>query len=109
MDGRSDDILELPAAGGGTTKVHPLTLRSPLASIAALSEYRIVYGPGELRVEAVLNGTGDRAQTCVEIEARLAAALAERGACAPPIRIEDVGQSSPQSSLRQAQGDRGSD
>lgn len=92
VDGRSDDILEMPTAGGGTTRVHPLTLRSPLAGIAALSEYRIVHERGELRVDAVLNGTGDRGQTCVEIEARLAAALAECGACVPPIRIEDVGQ-----------------
>lgn len=92
VEGRSDDILELPAAGGGTTKVHPLTLRSPLAGIAALSEYRIVYGLGELRVDAVLNGAGDRAQACVEIEARLAAALAERGVTPPPIQVESVAE-----------------
>jgi phenylacetate-CoA ligase len=91
IEGRSDDVLELPARDGGTIKVHPLTLRSPLAEIAALSEYRIVYGAGKLRVEAVLNGGGDCEQACREIEARLGAALIDGGAQAPPIHVKSVG------------------
>lgn len=91
VEGRSDDVLEMPAAEGGTIKVHPLTLRSPLAGVGALSEYRIVYGAGELRVEAVLNGGGDGEQACREIEARLRAALREGGAQAPPIHVKSVG------------------
>jgi len=89
IEGRSDDILELPARGGGTTKVHPVTLRSPLAGIAALSEYRILYRAGELRVEAVLSDADGR-QACQEIESSLAAALAESGAQPPPIHVEGV-------------------
>ena len=91
IDGRSDDVLEMPATDGGTIKIHPLTLRSPLGGIVALSEYRIVYGAGELRVEAVLNGRGDRERACREIEARLGAALVKGGAQAPPIHVKSVG------------------
>lgn len=91
IDGRSDDVLEMPATDGGTIKVHPLTLRSPLAGVAALSEYRIVYGAGELRIEAVLNGGGDHEPACREIEAQLGAALKEVGAKAPPIQVKSVG------------------
>jgi phenylacetate-coenzyme A ligase PaaK-like adenylate-forming protein len=91
IEGRSDDVLEMPATEGGTIKVHPLTLRSPLAGIGALSEYRIVYGAGELRVEAVLAGADGR-QACREIEKGLGAALAERGVQAPPILVESVGK-----------------
>lgn len=90
VDGRSDDILELPAAGGGTMEIHPLTLRSPLVGIAELSEYRIVYGAGKLRVAIVLNATGDPERPCREVERRLGAALIERGAQRPPIRVERV-------------------
>jgi phenylacetate-coenzyme A ligase PaaK-like adenylate-forming protein len=90
IDGRSDDVLEMPATDGGTAKVHPLTLRSPLGGIAALSEYRIVYGAGELRIEAVLNGGADDEQIRRDIEARLGTALKEGGAQAPPIRVESV-------------------
>lgn len=89
IEGRSDDVLEMPARDGGTVKVHPLTLRSPLAGVAALSEYRIVYVADELRVEAVLAGTNGR-QACGEIETRLEAALAERGVQVLSIRVESV-------------------
>ncbi|MET0307007.1 MAG: hypothetical protein ABW196_12380 [Solirubrobacterales bacterium] len=91
VEGRSDDVLEMPARDGGTIKVHPLTLRSPLAGITALSEYKIVYGAGELRVEAVLTGADGR-QACGEIETGLGAALAERGVQAPPILVESVAE-----------------
>jgi phenylacetate-coenzyme A ligase PaaK-like adenylate-forming protein len=106
IEGRSDDILELPARGGGTTKVHPVTLRSPLAGIAALSEYRIVYTAGELHVDAVLAGA-DGLGVCQEIELSLGAALAESGAQPPPIHVESVAAIPRHPALRQAQGDRG--
>jgi phenylacetate-CoA ligase len=91
VEGRSDDVLELPAAEGGMIKVHPVTLRSPLAGVGALSEYRIVYGAGELRVEAVLSGANGR-RVCGEIETGLGAALAERGVQVPPILVESVAE-----------------
>lgn len=91
IEGRSDDVLEMPARNGGTIKVHPLTLRSPLAGVSGLSEYKIVYGAGELRVEAVLNGGGDHEQACRDIGALLGSALVEGGAQAPPIHVQSVG------------------
>lgn len=91
VEGRSDDVLDMPARDGGTIKVHPLTLRSPLAGIAALSEYKIVYGAGQLLIEAVLNDGGNHEQACREIEARLGAALIAGGAQAPPIHVKRVG------------------
>jgi putative adenylate-forming enzyme len=90
VGGRSEDVLELPAQGGGSIAVHPVALHSPLERMAALSEYRIVHRDGELRVEAVLNGDG--AGACEEIESRLGTALAERGARPLPIRVERVGE-----------------
>jgi phenylacetate-CoA ligase len=91
VEGRSDDVLEMPATEGGTIKVHPVTLRSPLAGVGALSEYRIVYGAGELRVDAVLAGADGR-QACGEIETGLGAALAKRGVQVPPILVESVAE-----------------
>jgi phenylacetate-CoA ligase len=90
IEGRSDDVLEMPATDGGKIKIHPLTLRSPLAGIAALSEYRIVYGAGGLRIDAVLNG-GDHEVARREIETRLAVALDTAGAQPPRIRVKEVG------------------
>jgi phenylacetate-CoA ligase len=91
VGGRSDDMLELPTRGGETVRVLPLILHSAMAGVTALSEYRIVWGCGELRVDAVLDG-GDRDRTCGEIETRLGAALAGQGAQPPPIRVESVAE-----------------
>jgi phenylacetate-coenzyme A ligase PaaK-like adenylate-forming protein len=91
VGGRREDVLELPAAAGGSVAVHPVTLHSPLNGLAELSEYRIAYSDGELRVEAVVND-GDERRTCAEVESRLAGALARHGAQTPPIRVESVAE-----------------
>jgi phenylacetate-CoA ligase len=87
--GRSDDVLDLPRRAGGTIKVHPLVLHSPLTGIAGLRGYRILYSGGELRVDAVL-AAGDEKQAGDEIAVLLDAALTEWGAQAPPIRVASV-------------------
>jgi phenylacetate-CoA ligase len=86
LDGRSDDVLELPAASGGTTRVHPLALRSPLARIAALRQYRVVHDTDGLTVEAVLS---DPAAAATIVDA-LQAALLEQGVAGVPLRVQPV-------------------
>jgi len=91
VDGRSDDVLDLPAAAGGTVSVHPLAIRSPLAKVADLAEYRVLCEPESLRVQAVLvGGAGDPGPVTEEIASRLNASLAERGVGALPIVVEHV-------------------
>ena len=53
LDGRSDDVLRLPGRTGAAVALHPLALRSPLARIAGLKQYRIVHAGGSLLVEVV--------------------------------------------------------
>jgi hypothetical protein len=43
VDGRSDDVLTLPARGGGTVLVHPFRLRSPFARLSDVRGYQIVH------------------------------------------------------------------
>jgi phenylacetate-coenzyme A ligase PaaK-like adenylate-forming protein len=90
VDGRNDDILELPATAGGTVSVHPFALGRPLSRIAELVEYRIVYARDTLRIEAVLNGDPQGVQEA--ISTRLGDALAARGVKTPPIQVESVTQ-----------------
>lgn len=92
VEGRSDDVLELPSRGGATVKVHPLALEDAMSGIAAVSEYRIVHRSGELHVRVVLDEAVDRGRACGEVEGRLGSALAESGARVPPTRIECVGE-----------------
>lgn len=90
VDGRSDDVLVLSARAGGIVKVHPLTIRSPLAHVSSLLEYRVIHGDRGLRVEAVIAGKATAASVLAEIEQRLHEALARGGVEPPPISVDAV-------------------
>lgn len=88
IDGRADDILRLPGRDGATVAVHPLTLRSPLAGLPEVRQYRIVHDAAGLTVEAVLTpGHGDAPQ---EIRRRLSAALEDRGVTGIAVTVTPV-------------------
>ena len=53
VDGRSDDVLTLPAAGGGEVRVHPFRLRSPFVRLPEVRQYQIVHREHELLVRIV--------------------------------------------------------
>ncbi len=57
VEGRNDDILRMPGADGGQVAVHPLALRSPMAGIADLAQYRILYDHPRLTVQAALRAS----------------------------------------------------
>jgi phenylacetate-CoA ligase len=91
VDGRRDDMLDLPGTAGGTVQIHPLAIRSPLASISAVSEYRVVHDAEALRVQVVLRDeAAGWAPVCEEIANRLRASLGECGALLPAISVEPV-------------------
>jgi phenylacetate-coenzyme A ligase PaaK-like adenylate-forming protein len=43
VDGRSDDVLRLPARSGGTVLVHPFRVRSPFARMSDVRGYQVVH------------------------------------------------------------------
>ncbi|HEX6572259.1 MAG TPA: hypothetical protein VF055_09565 [Steroidobacteraceae bacterium] len=86
LDGRSDDILALPSVAGGTALVHPLALRSPLAKVVGLRQYRLVHDADGITVEAVLTSPAAAA----EIVECLRDALARQGVTTVPLRVAPV-------------------
>ncbi len=53
VDGRSDDVLALPAADGGLVSVHPYVLRAPFTLLPEVVQYQIVHRRDELLVRVV--------------------------------------------------------
>ncbi|MET0832047.1 MAG: hypothetical protein ABWY62_06655, partial [Acidimicrobiia bacterium] len=53
VDGRSDDVLSLPAADGGFVSVHPYLLRAPFTLLPEVVQYQIVHRSDELLVRVV--------------------------------------------------------
>jgi phenylacetate-coenzyme A ligase PaaK-like adenylate-forming protein len=53
VDGRSDDVLELPSSQTGMVKVHPYLLRAPFARLPEVVQYQIVHREDSLLVRVV--------------------------------------------------------
>jgi phenylacetate-coenzyme A ligase PaaK-like adenylate-forming protein len=89
VDGRSDDLVTLPAAGGGMVAVHPFRLRAPFATLLEVRQYQVVHDQAGLHVAVVL-----RADAPAGIPDRVRAALADElhdaGAVPPPIDVTPV-------------------
>src|SRR5829696_7101864 len=88
IEGRNDDILHLPAATGGTVAVHPLALRTALAGIPGLAQYKVVQDTGGLRVRVALRQGADPAEAVHQVASRLAGGLAAQGAARPVVQVE---------------------
>jgi phenylacetate-CoA ligase len=89
VDGRSDDVLTLPRAGGGTVMVSPFMLRVPFAELLEVRQYQVVHDPAGLRVAVVLREDAP-AGTPARIRAALAGELRDAGAVPPPIEVTPV-------------------
>jgi phenylacetate-CoA ligase len=88
IEGRNDDILYLPAAAGGTAAVHPLALRSALAGIPGLAQYKVVHDTDGLHVRTALRPDADGEQTVRLVQERLAGRLAAQGVARPAVLVE---------------------
>ena len=90
VDGRSDDVLRLPARGGGEVDVYPFRLRAPFARLADVVQYQVVQEERGLRARVVLR-PGAARDSAAAVEVALAEALAEAGA-EVPVTVEPVGE-----------------
>jgi phenylacetate-coenzyme A ligase PaaK-like adenylate-forming protein len=88
IERRNDDILHLPAAAGGTTAVHPLALRTALAGIPGLAQYKVIQDRDGLHVRVALRPGADPADAAHLVTTRLAAKLTAQGATRPAIEVE---------------------
>jgi phenylacetate-coenzyme A ligase PaaK-like adenylate-forming protein len=88
VDGRSDDILRLPAVGGGEVRVHPFRLRSPFVRLHGVRQYQIVHRADGLSVRVVLRDPAGR-ELLQTVRTAVETALREAGA-AFPVTVEVV-------------------
>jgi phenylacetate-CoA ligase len=89
IDGRSDDIITLPAPDGSQVPVHPFRLRAPFAALPAVRQYQIHHDPSGLHVRVVLRPSAPH-DTLQRIQSALTNELQAAGAVAPPIEVTPV-------------------
>jgi phenylacetate-CoA ligase len=90
VDGRSDDILALPARGGGEVRVHPHRLRAPFGRIQAVRLYQVVHRPDGLFVR-IVPGADAPSNLPEQVRVAMSEALVDAGA-EVPVRVEPVAE-----------------
>ncbi|MFZ5790826.1 MAG: phenylacetate--CoA ligase family protein [Pseudomonadota bacterium] len=91
IDGRREDVLSLPARGGGVTTVQGVRFRAALFRMPVVRQFRVAPLPGGLKIEVVLQP--DVAQddgTLTSIRQAVLAELDQVGAAPETLTIEAV-------------------
>lgn len=96
VDGRADDVLDLPGASGGRVLVHPAAIRLAVAKAANVSRYQVVHDGAGLAVSLVLDAGAEPGEAVVEgVRTALVAALREAGAAPVPVTVTPVAELGP--------------
>jgi len=86
LDGRSGDILHLKGEGMRSVAVHPITLRSPMASLPEVRQYQIVQDAEGLNVLVVLRDGVAAEEARRRIDVTLTSKLRAAGVADPQVR-----------------------
>jgi phenylacetate-CoA ligase len=97
IEGRSAEILRLPARGGGEAVVHPTALGAAFAPFPEVRQYQFLYDGRGLEARVVLAPDAP-AGTPGRLRRSLARAIEATGALAPPLDIR------PATALQREQG-----
>ena len=92
IQGRREETLRVPTAGGACIDVHAGRLRSPLMRLAGLSQYQFAQLPDGLRVLIVPVPGCDPIEISAATEHAIRAALDPLGAATARVEIEIVDQ-----------------
>jgi phenylacetate-coenzyme A ligase PaaK-like adenylate-forming protein len=90
IEGRSDDVLELPGTAGAAVRVHPIHLRSPLAAMPAVAQYQITEVADGLDVTLALVRDVANGDVRRDVERTIGARLAALGVAPVSIRVRVV-------------------
>jgi phenylacetate-coenzyme A ligase PaaK-like adenylate-forming protein len=92
LQGRSDDILRMNGADGRTVAVHPLTLRSPMAALPELRQYKIIHDDGGLHVLVVPREAIPGEALSRRVDATLRSKLLAAGVVSPRLDVTIVAE-----------------
>lgn len=92
LEGRSDDILHMTGPDGRTIAVHPLTLRSPMAEIPELRQYKIVHDDDGLHVLLMFRDAIPADEVSRRVDATLRLKLLAAGVADPQLEVTVVAE-----------------
>jgi phenylacetate-CoA ligase len=88
LHGRADDILDLPDTSGGRVALHPIHLRSLLATAREVVSYQITQRPREIDIQVILAAPDPGIPS--RIAEGIAVVLRAHGVADIPVRVRAV-------------------
>jgi phenylacetate-CoA ligase len=87
VDGRNDDVLQMPAGGGRSVAVHPVHF-APVAKASEVREFQVVQRGPELRVRVALHADAAPEQVERKLVEQMRQELQGLGLADPEVRVE---------------------
>jgi phenylacetate-CoA ligase len=92
LEGRSDDILCMTGTDGRSIAVHPHVLKSPMAALGELRQYKIVHDDDGLHVLVMLRDAAPVDEVSRRIEQTLRSKLLDAGVADPKLDVAVVAE-----------------
>jgi phenylacetate-CoA ligase len=92
LEGRSDDVLRMEGADGRSIALHPLALRSPMAALPELRQYKIIHDDDGLHVLVVLRDALPGNEISRRVDATLRSKLLAAGVASPRLDVAIVAE-----------------
>lgn len=90
IEGRREELLQLPARDGGTVTIHAGILRSPLVGTAGVRQFQIVNRPDGLSIRVSTNHDKSTEEILTVVRQEIQIALAKAGVAAGKFEVEVV-------------------
>jgi phenylacetate-CoA ligase len=92
LEGRSDDILCMRGTDGRSIAVHPHVLKSPMAALPELRQYKIIHDQDGLHVLVMLRDAAPVDEVSRRIEQTLRSKLLDAGVADPKLDVAVVAE-----------------
>jgi phenylacetate-CoA ligase len=90
IDGRGEDVLELPARGGGRVSLHALRLRGRLLRLPDVRQFDVAPQASGIRIRVVLRDAARRETALLEVRRAVAEELERAGAVVESLTVDAV-------------------
>ena len=90
IDGRREDVLDLPARGGGRVSLHALRLRGRLLRLPDVRQFEVVPQASGIRIRVVLREAAPRETVLREVGRAVSEELDRAGAIVESLAVDAV-------------------
>jgi phenylacetate-coenzyme A ligase PaaK-like adenylate-forming protein len=80
IDGRREEILQLPRLGGGRVEIHAFRLLSPLIGMPGIRQYQLLHSTKDITVKICVRRGEPQQEIASSVERKIKSALVEAGA-----------------------------